>query len=165
MLGNCGERSSVSTPERLPGGCFGGGVLTWAVWSSGHRSAGLGLQRPAALGLSPHLEVKNRRDTLWGHICDSASPYSGQRQWLFWAIVCHLLPPRPPAATIAALGGDSAQPFLVPLEITYSFVHQFVWSLADPICLLRQLLPDIHCPPFRSTFIYFKYLLVLLTAF
>lgn len=101
MLGRCSERS---TSERLPKGCVGGGILIQAVWSNGHRSAGLGPQRPAALGLSLGLVNKNRRDALWGPICDSASPYSRQRQCLFWAIFCHLLPPDPPATTIAALG-------------------------------------------------------------
>lgn len=130
MFGRCSESNIVSTSERLPKGCFGGGVLIQAAWTNGHRSTGLGLQRPAAPGWSPVLADKNRKDTLRGQICDSASPYAGQSQWLFWAVFCHLLPLIPQQPQLLLWGGDSAHPCLVPLEFTYSFVHQFVWSLA-----------------------------------
>lgn len=130
---------------------FGGEVLQ-AVWSNGHRSAGLGLRRPAALGLSPCLVGKNRGDAPQGQICDSADPHCRQRQWPVLATFCHLLPPRPQQPQLLLWRGDSAQPSLVPLEFTYSFVHQFVWPLADPICLLWQPLPDIHCFWCKTTF-------------
>lgn len=87
-----------------------------------------------------------------GQICHSASPHCRQRQWLLLATFCHLLPSHPQQPQLLLWRGDSAHPSPVPLEFTYSFVHQFVWPLADPICLLWLPLPDIHCFQCKTAF-------------
>ena len=79
------------------------------------------------------------------------------------SVIFHPLIPQQPQLLL--WGGDSAHPCLVPLEYTYSFVLQF-----DPL-LIPSAFCGSHFQAFTAlsaevlSFIYFKYPLVLLTAF
>lgn len=53
------------------------------------------------------------------HTLGRGSGYFGPPSVIFYPLI-------PQQPQLLLWGGDSAQPFLVPLEITYSFVHQFV---------------------------------------